>query len=375
MLKRKWIIVAFMVLSFFLLGASAYGESEKSVKITIINGESKIFEKDYFINPDFLAQKVDKRDFAISLSSNFGDLDTCDYIFDGLGNETKELLDNIDDVKESDCIVFNKNSLTFSYHADKSGYKVDRNAFYHKIYDNLDKNNITINLTYLKGENRYTLTKLKEYTQLVGEYETNYSNSIQSRKNNIRLASKKISGKVIKVGQTFSFNQTVGKRTLENGFQEGVVIESGEYVKGVGGGVCQVATTVYNALLRAGCSAVSCHRHTLAPSYVPLSFDAMVSEYADLKMKNDTSADIYIGITCDDKTIKVKVYGKKDNGITYDFRSELIETLCHQDYDQDPTICRNGYKSKGYKLIYKNGVLVKKILLRTDFYKPYKVKI
>lgn len=96
-------------------------------------------------------------------------------------------------------------------------------------------------------------------------------------------------------GEEFSFNAAVGERTEERGYSTAKVIENGKFVEGVGGGVCQVSSTVYNCALLSGLTVTERHRHSLAVSYVEPSFDAMVSySYADLRFYNDTGKSVFI---------------------------------------------------------------------------------
>ena len=374
----KKCLIFLIIFAFCLVGVQTGFAEEQSdcVLITVLDGNQIVFQNKYTKNPKFFDNAKGKEYFlAKAFGENFGDKEFCDYALGGFGLEITDFLNKTDSVSPNDCISFNKKDFSFSYRADKSSWEVDRKVFFDELYSKLSCEHLIIKLEKRKREPLYFESELKEYTQKIGEYQTEYANSTSSRKKNIYLASNKISGIMIKSGEIFSFNNVVGKRTVENGFQVAKVILNGEYVEGVGGGVCQVATTLYNGLLRAGFSPVSCARHTLAPSYVPLSFDAMVSEQVDLKMRNDTGAPVYIGMIADGKKLKAVIFGKS-GAESYRFESEIVETLIHENAETDTeSSYKNGYKSKGYKLVYKNGVLVKKILLRTDFYKPYKVKI
>ena len=126
------------------------------------------------------------------------------------------------------------------------------------------------------------------FDELMGEYSTSYASSSAARKHNIELAASAVNGAVIGVGEEFSFNVTVGVRSRRRGYLPAPVIVSGKYTTGVGGGVCQVSTTLYNAVLRSGLEVVSVSRHSIPVSYVPRSMDAMVSGATDFRFKNNT---------------------------------------------------------------------------------------
>ena len=112
----------------------------------------------------------------------------------------------------------------------------------------------------------------------------------------------------------FSFNYTIGERTERRGYKKAKIIVGGEFVDGVGGGVCQVSTTLYNAVLLAGLKVVECHPHSLPVSYVEPSFDAMVnSGWADLKFINDTHNPVIIRARADGAKLTIQIFGEPMN--------------------------------------------------------------
>jgi len=121
----------------------------------------------------------------------------------------------------------------------------------------------------------------------VYSFETELNAEAKNRVNNIRITAQELSGTVIQPGEEFSFNGTVGKRTTEKGYLVAPIIVQGKKEKGVGGGVCQVSTTLYNAALEAGLTVTEHHEHTKDVSYVEDGQDAAVSYgSADLKILN-----------------------------------------------------------------------------------------
>lgn len=146
---------------------------------------------------------------------------------------------------------------------------------------------------------------------LRAEFSTDYGKSSEERKHNIRLAAKSLNNALIDVNGEFSFNRHVGARTEKRGYKSAKIIVNGEFTEGVGGGVCQVSTTLYNAALLAGLKITEAHAHSLAVSYVKPSFDAMVnSGSADLRFINATHNPIVINAFADGKTLTVKIYGE-----------------------------------------------------------------
>lgn len=222
------------------------------------------------------------------------------------------------------------------------------------------------------------------------EFSTSYSTSKSDRKNNVKKALESFNGLVVDSGETVSFNETTGPRTEANGYKSAHIIYGGVYVDGVGGGVCQASTTLYNALLLAGIDIDKVNHHTLPASYVPLSFDAMVSgDYADLVFTNNLDKPIYIKTTADDSNVKVEIYGQDTDGVTIERRAELVKVLGHNGDKILPDTKgeyankilykgefyrvkwpKQGYESKGYLRYYKDGEFVEEKEIRHDFYMP-----
>ena len=157
----------------------------------------------------------------------------------------------------------------------------------------------------------------------IGSFSTSYINgsTTDNRTHNLRTAANKISGTVVKAGEEFSFNAIVGATTEENGYKVGTVIDTtGKYVDGYGGGVCQVATTMFNAVYFAGFPIVERHPHLLYNGNYPDGLDAAVDyPSADLKWTNDTGSDIYILFTDDGTNITCTLYGEDPHYIVYHY--------------------------------------------------------
>jgi vancomycin resistance protein YoaR len=150
-------------------------------------------------------------------------------------------------------------------------------------------------------------------TGLVGAYETIYGGE-PNRLHNVRLVARLIDGALIAPGATFSFNGTTGERSEEKGFLEAPVIINGELQTGLGGGVCQVSTTVFNAAYVAGLSITSRTNHALYISHYPLGRDATVNyPDIDLTFKNDTGAWLFLKTFVGSSSLTVALYGRPQN--------------------------------------------------------------
>lgn len=146
-------------------------------------------------------------------------------------------------------------------------------------------------------------------SQELASYSTTIKDKSSGRLVNIRLTCDILNGRIINPGDTFSFNEIVGKPTVERGYQEASVIINHETEKGIGGGNCQVSSTLYNAVLSVPSLVVTeRHEHGKDVTYVPEGKDAAVSYGSlDLKFRNDTENKIRIDLTTDDSTITAKL--------------------------------------------------------------------
>lgn len=143
---------------------------------------------------------------------------------------------------------------------------------------------------------------------LIGSYSTAYNPNI-SRAVNIALAASRINGVVIQPGGSFSFNQTILPRTAANGYVPANVIVNKKYVLGTGGGICQVSSTLYAAMLTAGLPATERHPHSLNVGYIPVGMDATISGSAlDLRFTNIFAEPIQIQAAADQGTLTVSIY-------------------------------------------------------------------
>lgn len=199
---------------------------------------------------------------------------------------------------------------------------------------------------------------------------TSYFNSSEERKSNISLACKSLDNTIVDVNGEFSFNKTVGERTEKRGYKKAKIIVGGEFVDGVGGGVCQVSTTLYNAVLLSGLKVVEYHPHSLPVSYVAPSFDAMVnSSYADLKFINNTNNPIIIKAYADGVRVKIEIFGEEMKE-SYERESQITQIISSPgytvkvDYENNYPDLKKGeqkiitYAKDGY---YSYGVLIKKV--------------
>ena len=174
--------------------------------------------------------------------------------------------------------------------------------------------------------------KVKENSKLthkIAEFSTDVSDSTGGRKSNVKLALSKFNGLRINPGEEVSFNNITAPHTLDNGYKIATIIVNGRFVDGVGGGICQASTTLYNALLQTGVEILEVNKHTLPVRYVPLALDAMVSVgISDLKFKNTTDYPLFIKTSSNESSVKVEIFSHEiEDNISYKTRSETIKEL------------------------------------------------
>ncbi len=207
-------------------------------------------------------------------------------------------------------------------------------------------------------------------------YTTYYDSEVAGRCENIRLAASFIDGITVQAYGEFSFNQTVGERSEKRGFRQAKVIAHGQFVEGIGGGVCQVSTTLYNAALYAGLTVTEYHPHSLAVGYVPPSQDAMVSDGCDFRFFNPYDFPVRLEMKSGQGALKARVYGE-ETGEKWEVSSRLVgrtpppEPLVVEG-EEEKTVREGkwGILSESYLEKYEKGVLVDRKLLRKDSYAP-----
>lgn len=152
-----------------------------------------------------------------------------------------------------------------------------------------------------------------DYPYELATYTSYYRSSDETRTANLKAAVSKLNNIKIPDDAVFSFNQTIGKRTITAGYETAKVINGGEFVDGLGGGVCQVSSTLFECVLRANVEIVYRTNHSLEIGYVPLGGDATVQwNSKDFKFKNTLGCDVRIKMTCEGGKLTCKLYGKKD---------------------------------------------------------------
>ncbi len=214
-------------------------------------------------------------------------------------------------------------------------------------------------------------------------YTTRYDVTNYNRGNNIEIASEKIDGTIIMPGETFSYNKVVGARTIEAGYKEAGAYAGGGVVQSVGGGICQVSSTLYNTALLANLEIVDRSNHQYQTSYVSASRDATVSwGHLDFKFKNNRTYPIKIVTSAKNGVVRISVYGiKEETEYDVSIQSKVTSYIPYSvKYIQDSSLKKgkevveqqgyNGCKSEAYRILKLNGKVISKTLLSRDTYDP-----
>ncbi|SRR5579884_3431878 len=228
-----------------------------------------------------------------------------------------------------------------------------------------------------------TAADLKQIDGVLGGYTTTFGGTGANRGNNIALAASHINGTLLGPGEVFSYNRVVGPRVGSAGFRDAPVIIHGELVPGVGGGVCQVSSTLYNAVLLSDLKIVRRSHHAFPVHYLPAGRDATVVDGSlDFQFQNNTDAPIYIAASARGGRLSFRIFGKKQPG-----RSVSIELANHSvqpaptELRSDPTLPagrrvvkdrgHRGHRVTVYRIVRENGRVVRRELISRDRYRPY----
>ncbi len=214
----------------------------------------------------------------------------------------------------------------------------------------------------------------------ISTFTTRYDPTYLARVHNIHLLADELDGTIVPPGEIFSFNEVIGPRTVEKGYREAMQIQNGELVPAIGGGVCQVATTLFNTVFFAGYPVAERHNHSFFLSKYPVGRDAAVSYTSpDFKFKNDTSAYLLIKTAYTSKSVTISFYST-------DFKTEVTFTTSpftniksfDTKYEEDPTLLQGesvveqegilGRDVTVFRVVKRNGEIVRE----NKFFSRYK---
>ena len=289
--------------------------------------------------------------------------------------------------KNGSISSYDASSDSFTFAGERTGIAINEEQLKSDIQSALSAKQfdkvITVSASEVQPE--YSTAAAKQKYKTIGTYTTN-TTSNSKRNTNIRLAAAALNGTIVGPGQEVSFNDTVGQRTEAKGYQGAAAYNNGEVVQEIGGGVCQVSTTLYNAALKAGMKISMRRSHTFEPSYVTPGMDATVSWGGpDFRFINTSSSAIGIKASYSNQTVTVSIYGVPvlEDGVTYSLEATKTETfdLPEPHYEEDQTLQpgQEVVKSKGTQgsrwqvklVVKKDGQVISNEVDHTATYKGH----
>ncbi len=404
-IKGSYIITALFVavaaVALLFGGGVAFADEASVDDVTtltvVADGKSFTYRDEKITPSDFtVAEQIERRAINAPLEKKIELVDR--YLSKGADYKTALgvcfplLVRKVDEIAEylyiapTDAKVSYTNKQFF-VSAEKTGRALDETRLYAGLYCNLKfAGGGKVSASTVKLMPEVTREMLKSELILRGRYCTDFSASTAARAHNVALALGKYDGLTIAAGESVSFNALVGERTESNGFKSAKIIVDGKYTDGVGGGVCQASTAVYNAALLAGLDCAA-NAHSICPSYCPPGLDAMISGFSDLVITNLTGRAARISVRIYGNKATVDVYGVMpeyrivpESVVVNTVACEVTENVdTERKYFDDTAQSgdrllvspgKDGVTSETYLNYYKNGKLVRRSKVRTNYYKP-----
>ncbi len=298
--------------------------------------------------------------------------------------ETEVTAYNIDPVNAT---VSRKNG-EFIYTDHIVGSKVDINAtaevIKSAILNNWNRMDLVVDAVMTEDLPIYTRDIVEKCNTVLGTYTTEYTSSAEGRAANLANGARLINNTVLYPGEVFSGYEYLTPFTAENGYYEAGAYAQGKVIDSIGGGACQVTTTLYNAVLFSELEIVERQPHSMTISYVDLSRDAAIAgTYKDLKFKNNTDVPILIEAHTRDRRITFTIWGNETRD-TKNRRVEFVTVVLSETppppdvIEKDPTqpttyqkvtqAAHTGYKAELYKVVYENDKEVSRTLVNKSSY-------
>lgn len=353
------------------------------------NLPNKVVQSSYYIDDSNLiitsgtrGNAVDENAFKNNLNSLLYNIAVTDnYLIIPIKSTEPNKID-IDNIynevfKEAKNAYYEENP--FKVYAEVKGVSFDKEAAKNVI--STPQSEYTIPLIFTNPEISLKDLNVNVFPDLLGAFTTKYDVTNVDRSTNLKLAAQKISGKILSPGEEFSYNTTVGERSISAGYKEAKIYSNGEVVDGLGGGICQISSTLYNAVVFANLDVTQRYNHQFITSYVSAGRDATVVYGAkDFKFKNSRSYPIKIIMNVKNGVASAEIYGLKEpTEYNIDFSVETVSTLTPTvQYEKDDSlgigmekIKRNGTNGKivkVYKITKLDGKVIDRKLLSQDTY-------
>jgi len=270
--------------------------------------------------------------------------------------------------REAKDAVYTKTEESFVIEPEVIGISIDKNDVKRILEENKNNKEVyEIPAVITMPEVTSKMLEDKYVNKIIASYSTSLGGSTANRIANVALAASKIDGFVLNPGKRFSYNDVVGPRTAATGFKSAHVYVGNQVVDGIGGGICQVSTTLYNAVIMADLKIVNRRNHSMPVGYAPLGRDATVSYGTiDFVFENDKSYPVSVKAKVEGMTLTVSIVGTSDMDYTVEFVSETVSTIPFATENvEDPTLAAgetkiiskgsNGYVANSYRVYKKDG--------------------
>lgn len=355
-----------------------YKLNKKDIGITYNINES--VEKAYNIGRDKdIISNVKTRidlDLGESKSINL----KCSYNEKSLDKYINFLNENINVEPISATIKLEDNK--FNYTKETYGIKVDNDKLKKAIISNIDKVfSSDEKIPTIIVRPKFIYNELSKIDTVLGTYETYFNPKLKNRVNNIDVAARATNNAIVKPYEEFSFNHYVNDSSVQSQFKNAPVIVNGKLEQGLGGGICQVSSTMYNAALYAGLEITNVRNHSIPSAYVSKGRDATVSTGSlDFKFRNKYNTPIFITHKMHDNKIVTTIYGNKEDKKDIEVITETIESVpnkikietSEEIFEGEKTVSQNG--RIGYKIntfrIYKGDKGQIKEFISESYYPP-----
>lgn len=275
---------------------------------------------------------------------------------------------------DAEVLDFDRDTKVFLVSEDSDGRALDRESLLSAINTSVDNGwyPIEVEGTLEVVEPRATKDQLSGRNRLLSSFTTETTGD-SARNSNIRLCSEAFNGSVVMPGEEFSLNEKTGLRSKATGYQEAGAIKNGKLIPEPGGGVCQVSTTLFNAIVRTGVDITERNNHSYPISYIEKGMDAMINyPNLDFKFVNTTESPMYILTTFEDRKLTVEVYGEPllEDGVTIELRAETTATIepgateyvydstLIQGYEEEERSARTGYRVTTYIQYYRGDTMI-----------------
>lgn len=265
---------------------------------------------------------------------------------------------------------------------EKNGYILDFEKTLEQTRQELARGNLSVAASGRNLKPNVTSADLAGINTLLGEYTTVFDVNAANRSHNIALASAKVNGSIIGPGEIFSLNKRLGPRLAETGYLMAPVFIEDSLALDIGGGICQVATTLYNAVIFSDLPVEERHPHPQPIHYAPSDRDATIAgDYLDFKFSNNSNTPLYISSLMEDCTLTIRVFGgPKDRNSTVRTPSEKVVIEPKVVVIHDSTLSEGetrimnpgkpGYQIRVYKEVIVDGKVDSKTLISNDYFKP-----